>query len=185
MRRCTARAPAYALIWLCGCAVRLSAQAPETRPTPSPSPTPAAKPTPAAAAAVPAGALPDLEITATVHFRQLRFDVVGEPRVEFTGTPERHTVWNAERIHLPRPVQPGVTYRDGGVRLTISSTFADLARLYNGPPANPPAGAAEAAAVGAGRPAETPRVAPSSDDTDKRHPARRPPRRRTRDRRTQ
>jgi hypothetical protein len=79
--------------------------------------------------------LPDIEITATVHWKQLRFDVVGQPAVEFSGTPERKTVWDAERINLPRPVQPGVTYRDGGVRLTISSQFAALSRLYSAPEA--------------------------------------------------
>ena len=78
-------------------------------------------------------ALPDLEITATVHYRQLRFDIVGEPRVDFSGTPERKTIWDAQRINLPRPVQPGVVYRDGGVRLTISSMFAALSRLYSTP----------------------------------------------------
>ena len=77
--------------------------------------------------------VPDLEITATVRYRQLRFDVVGEPRVEFSGSPERKTIWDAQRINLPRPVQPGVVYRDGGVRLTISSMFAALSRLYSTP----------------------------------------------------
>ena len=95
---------------------------------------PATVPAESPAAAEPDDAgLPDLEITATVRYRQLRFDVVGEPRVEFPGTPERKTVWETERINLPRPVQPGVVYRDGEIRLTISSMFAALSRLYSSP----------------------------------------------------
>ena len=82
--------------------------------------------------------LPDLEITATVQWKQLRFDAVGEPTVEFTGTPDRKTIWDAERINLPKPVQPGVVYRDGGIRLTISSMFAALSRLYTTPEAPRP-----------------------------------------------
>lgn len=71
----------------------------------------------------------DLAITATVTARELRFDVVPNPTVEFTGKPKRDTVWNAERQNLPRPVQPGVTYRDIGIRLTITSVFADIDRI--------------------------------------------------------
>ena len=83
---------------------------------PSPSPTPDSA---------------DLSITATVTWRELRFDQVGQPAVEFTGNPRRDTVWHAERFNLPTPVEPGVTYKNGGVRLTISSTFAELQRLLD------------------------------------------------------
>ena len=71
----------------------------------------------------------DLAITATVTARELRFDVVPNPDVKFTGHPERNTVWDAQRENLPRPVQPGVTYRDIGIRLTITSVFADIDRI--------------------------------------------------------
>lgn len=71
----------------------------------------------------------DLEITADVTARELRFEVVPDPKVEFTGQPERETVWEAERQNLPRPVEPGVTYRNIGVQLRISSRFADIERI--------------------------------------------------------
>lgn len=71
----------------------------------------------------------DLEITANVTARELRFEVVPDPKVEFTGQPERETVWEAERQNLPRPVQPGVTYRNIGVQLKITSVFADIDRI--------------------------------------------------------
>jgi hypothetical protein len=71
----------------------------------------------------------DLEITANVTARELRFDVVPETKVEFTGSHERDTVWEAERQNLPRPVQPGVTYRNIGIQLKITSRFADIERI--------------------------------------------------------
>ncbi len=71
----------------------------------------------------------DLAITAHVTARELRFDVVPNPRVEFSGQPKRETVWDAARQNLPRPVQPGVTYRDIGIQLVIISVFADIDRI--------------------------------------------------------
>jgi hypothetical protein len=96
-------------------------------------PPPEAAPAPDSAPPADEMELPDIEITATVSWKQLRFDVVGEPTVEFPGTPERKTVWETERIRLPRPVEPGVVYRDGEIRLTISSMFEALSRLYSAP----------------------------------------------------
>lgn len=71
----------------------------------------------------------DLSITATVTARELRFEAVPNPKVEFTGQPRRETVWDAQRENLPRPVQPGVTYRNIGIRLKIVSVFADIDRI--------------------------------------------------------
>ncbi len=83
--------------------------------------------------------------------RELRFEVVPNPTVEFPGQPKRETVWQAERQNLPTPVQPGVTYRDIGIRLVITSVFADIDRIVaealgevpmsddsTPPPTNPP-----------------------------------------------
>ena len=81
----------------------------------------------------------DLSITGTVRYRELKFEQVGTPKVEFKGQvvapdlgadAKLHTVWHADRGNLPRPVQPGVVYRDGTVRLTITTRFEDLARLF-------------------------------------------------------
>lgn len=71
----------------------------------------------------------DLAITANVTARSLRFEAVPNVSVEFPGRPRRETAWEAERTNLPRPVQPGVTYRDVGVRLKIVSVFADIDRI--------------------------------------------------------
>ena len=72
---------------------------------------------------------PDLSITARVTARELRFEKVPNPKVEFTGRPRRETVWEAERENLPAQVQPGVTYRDIGITLRITSVFADIERI--------------------------------------------------------
>jgi len=71
----------------------------------------------------------DVSITATVTVRELKFEIVPNPTVEFFGKPARETVWEADRENLPRPVEPGVTYRDIGIRLHISSRFADIERI--------------------------------------------------------
>ncbi len=71
----------------------------------------------------------DVSITATVRARELTFEVVPNPTVEFPGRHERETVWDAVRENLPPAVQPGVTYRDIGIRLKIVSRFADIDRI--------------------------------------------------------
>jgi len=71
----------------------------------------------------------DVAITARVKARSLKFDVVPNPSVVFFGQPARDTVWEAERENLPTPVQPGVTYRDIGIRLKITSVFTDIDRI--------------------------------------------------------
>jgi len=82
-------------------------------------------PTPRAADAPQA----DLSITGRVTARELRFEKVPNPTVEFTGQPRRETVWQAQRENLPEQVQPGVTYRDIGITLRITSVFADIDRI--------------------------------------------------------
>ena len=71
----------------------------------------------------------DVSITATVRARELTFEVVPNPTVEFPGRHKRDTVWDAVRENLPPAVQPGVTYRDIGIRLKIVSRFADIDRI--------------------------------------------------------
>lgn len=71
----------------------------------------------------------DLVIKANVRARELRFEEVPNASVAFTGRPRRETVWEAERQNLPRPVRPGETYRDIGIRLRIISVFADIDRI--------------------------------------------------------
>jgi uncharacterized protein (DUF58 family) len=90
-------------------------------------PPPASRP--ARAGTNEADANADLSITARVTADSLRFEKVPNTRVEFPGRPERATVWEAERENLPPQVQPGVTYRDIGITLRITSVFADIDRI--------------------------------------------------------
>lgn len=99
-----------------------AAQDRTARPTPSPAPAQESSQNVSPESA-------DLAITATVTARELRFDVVPNPTVKFTGQPKRDTEWDAQRQNLPRPVRPGVTYRDVGVRLVITSVFSDIDRI--------------------------------------------------------
>jgi hypothetical protein len=71
----------------------------------------------------------DISITANVRARSLKFETVPNPTVEFPGNPARDAVWEAQRENLPTPVQPGVTYRDIGIRLKITSVFRDIDRI--------------------------------------------------------
>jgi hypothetical protein len=114
-----------ALCLLLTCAVAAA----QRRPTPRPSPTPArANDAPPATQSVDPETA-DLAITAHVTARELKFDEVPNTHVEFTGQPKRETVWDAQRQNLPRPVQPGVTYRNIGINLVITSVFADIDRI--------------------------------------------------------
>jgi hypothetical protein len=118
------------LIFCALAAAPVAAQAqqpsPERRVT---QPAATASPNPSPAVAPDATGNPDLSITANVTARELRFEVVPNPSVEFPGRPRRDTVWEAERTNLPPQVQPGVTYRDIGIRLRITSVFADIERI--------------------------------------------------------
>jgi hypothetical protein len=71
----------------------------------------------------------DISITGSVKARSLVFEAVPNPKVEFFGQPARDTVWEATRENLPNSVEPGVTYRNIGVRLKITSVFRDIDRI--------------------------------------------------------
>jgi hypothetical protein len=71
----------------------------------------------------------DLVITATVRAKELKFEVVPNPKVEFPGNKPRQTVWEADRTNLPKPLEPGVIYRDIGIRLRIFSRFSEIQRI--------------------------------------------------------
>ncbi|HEX8161892.1 MAG TPA: hypothetical protein VF538_08475 [Pyrinomonadaceae bacterium] len=94
----------------------------------TPAPSSATEQTPAASPSVPEGDA-DLVITANVTAKELKFDAVPNANVEFPGQPRRDTEWSAERTNLPPQVEPGVTYRDIGIRLKIVSRFADIERI--------------------------------------------------------
>lgn len=64
---------------------------------------------------------PDIEISARVKSRELRFEEVPETATRFWGDPERESVSGTERENLPDEVQSGVTYHNSSVRLRIAS----------------------------------------------------------------
>jgi hypothetical protein len=82
-----------------------------------------------AGVAVPAPDGPELELVATVRAKALTFDVVPKVDVKFSGSTPRRTTWKTERVNLPARPEPGVTYHDVAVRLTITSTIEELGRL--------------------------------------------------------
>ncbi|MEX2271776.1 MAG: hypothetical protein WD690_09910 [Vicinamibacterales bacterium] len=65
----------------------------------------------------------DLVFTATVRFDSLTVERTGAPTVEFSGALLDRTEWTVERINLPATLEPGVTYRNGGIRLRVLATF--------------------------------------------------------------
>lgn len=117
-----------ALLLLCGLSVCAAASA-QRRAAPRPTPTPEQSNITQSNAQKVDADKADLAITARVTARELKFDEVPNAHVEFTGQPRRETVWDAARQNLPRPVQPGVTYRDLGIHLVITSVFADIDRI--------------------------------------------------------
>jgi hypothetical protein len=67
----------------------------------------------------------DIEFTADVKGRKMRFDEVPETEVQFWGHPERASVSGTERTNLPEEVRRGVTYRNFSVRLRIATKLID------------------------------------------------------------
>jgi hypothetical protein len=73
----------------------------------------------------------DVAIIANITAKELRIDVVPNPTVEFLGKDKTQTVWHADRYNLPDKIEPGVTYRNIGIRLKITSTLADIERIVS------------------------------------------------------
>ena len=68
---------------------------------------------------------PDIEFTADVKGRELRFNEVPETEVQFWGRPERASVSGTERKNLPEEVRRAVTYRNFSVQLRIATELID------------------------------------------------------------
>ena len=64
---------------------------------------------------------PDIDFSASVKARELRFEEEPQTEVRFWGHPERNSVSVNERENLPEEVRQGVTYQNIGVRLRIAS----------------------------------------------------------------
>ena len=67
---------------------------------------------------------PDIEFTADVKAKELRFEEVPETEVRFSGSPGRESASGTDRENLPDEVEPGVTYRNPKVRLRIATALA-------------------------------------------------------------
>ncbi len=64
---------------------------------------------------------PDIEFSASVRARELRFEEEPQTEVRYWGHPERNSVSVNERENLPEEVRQGVTYQDISVRSRIAS----------------------------------------------------------------
>jgi len=69
---------------------------------------------------------PDVELTAEVKSRWLRFEKVPETEITFPGYPEDQSVSRTERENLPREVKEDVTYRDSRIRLSSAGLLGDV-----------------------------------------------------------
>jgi pyruvate/2-oxoglutarate dehydrogenase complex dihydrolipoamide acyltransferase (E2) component len=64
---------------------------------------------------------PDIDFSASVKARELRFEEEPQTEVRFWGHPERNSVSVNERENLPEEVWEGVTYRNISVLSRIAS----------------------------------------------------------------
>ncbi len=69
---------------------------------------------------------PDIDFSASVTARELRFEEEPQAEVRFWGYPEHNSVSVNERKNLPEKVQQGVTYRDVSVRSRIASELVAI-----------------------------------------------------------
>ena len=68
---------------------------------------------------------PDVELTAEVKSRWLRFEKVPETEIRFPGYPEGRAASGTERKNLPEEVEEAVTYRDSHIRLRSAGLLGD------------------------------------------------------------
>ena len=71
----------------------------------------------------------DIAIIANITAEQLRFEAIPNSSVEFLDKSKNQTIWQVERFNLPDKLEPGVTYRNIGIRLKITSRLADIERI--------------------------------------------------------
>jgi pyruvate/2-oxoglutarate dehydrogenase complex dihydrolipoamide acyltransferase (E2) component len=64
---------------------------------------------------------PDIDFSASVKARELRFEEEPQTEVRFWGSPKRNSVSVNERKNLPEQVQQGVTYHNVSVQSRIAS----------------------------------------------------------------
>ena len=77
--------------------------------------------------------LPDIEFSATIRAKSLKFETV--PNVEVKFQPESpNSVFHVERENLPSPIEPNRTYNDIVVRLMISTDLVQVQPQQQAPP---------------------------------------------------
>jgi hypothetical protein len=64
---------------------------------------------------------PDIALDADVKMRELRFEKVPDPKVNFRGNTRRNSVWTSRRTNLPDEVEEDVIYREAGINLRIAT----------------------------------------------------------------
>jgi hypothetical protein len=64
---------------------------------------------------------PDIALDADVRTRELRFEKVPDPEVNFRGNTRRNSVWTSRRTNLPDEVREDVVYREAGIKLRIAT----------------------------------------------------------------
>jgi hypothetical protein len=71
-------------------------------------------------------AKPDIAIVARVQAAELRFNAQPQTSLQLFGCPQLDTSMVVLRTNLPKPVQPGVTYRNVVVDFRLNMKFTDL-----------------------------------------------------------
>jgi hypothetical protein len=71
----------------------------------------------------------DIAIIANITAEELRFEATANSSVEFIDKAKNQTIWQVERFNLPDKLEPGVTYRNIGIRLKITSRLANIERI--------------------------------------------------------
>ncbi|MFB4306776.1 hypothetical protein [Actinomadura sp. GTD37] len=66
----------------------------------------------------------DILFTAEVKARELRFEVVPEVSVEFTGDASNETASGSARTNLPDKAEKHVTYRDVHIQYAIAAKLS-------------------------------------------------------------
>jgi len=67
---------------------------------------------------------PDIDFTADLKARELRFEEAPDPEACLRGITRGNSVWGSGRENLPQKSREDVTYRDASVRLRIASGLA-------------------------------------------------------------
>jgi hypothetical protein len=117
------------------CVTGANAQQPQTPQQQQPQECPA----PRSLRATADSAKPDIAIIARVEARELRFNSQPQTSLRLAGCPQLDTSLVVLRTNLPKPVQPGVTYRNVVVDFRLLMKLTDLECYLAGGTCPPPA----------------------------------------------